>query len=136
MVPAGKTYGEGYDPLEVREAIRDHLPMPDGMALIAFFFEEVRRLNSGFPNLLRKRPAKGEGPQEAGGDSVPDRPGPESFADRWGWIENPAQVAEVQRLSWDAVLMKPALEYLNTMAFLRDRREWEKEEIDKWKKTH
>ena len=42
----------------------------------------------------------------------------------------------MQRLSWDAVLMKPALEYLNTMAFLRDRREWEKEEIDKWKKTH
>lgn len=46
------------------------------------------------------------------------------------------QVAEVQRITWDAVLEKPALEFLNTMAFLRDRREWEKAEIDKWKKTH
>ena len=44
MVPAGKTYGEGYDPLEVREAIRDHLPMPDGMALIAFFLRKYAAL--------------------------------------------------------------------------------------------
>lgn len=46
------------------------------------------------------------------------------------------QVAEVQRLTWDQVLGKPALEFLNTMAFLRDRREWQKAELDKWKKTH
>lgn len=45
-------------------------------------------------------------------------------------------MAEVQRITWDAVLMKPALEFLNTMSYLRDKGEWEKAELDKWKKTH
>lgn len=37
LVPAGCKYGEGYDTAEVRNAIAGSLPMPDGMALIAFF---------------------------------------------------------------------------------------------------
>ena len=44
MVPEGRTYGEGYDPLEVRTAIADLLPMPDGMALIAFFLKQYAAL--------------------------------------------------------------------------------------------
>lgn len=44
MVPDGKTYGEGYDPLEVRATIADRLPMPDGMALIAFFLKQYAAL--------------------------------------------------------------------------------------------
>lgn len=47
-----------------------------------------------------------------------------------------SQVAAAQGVSWDDVLMKPALELLNTMAFLRDRREWEKAGIESWKKKH
>jgi len=34
------------------------------------------------------------------------------------------------------VLAKTALELLNTMAYLRDRAEWEKAELEKWKKMH
>jgi hypothetical protein len=44
MVPEGRTYAEGYDPLEVRAAIADRLPMPDGMALIAFFLKQYAGL--------------------------------------------------------------------------------------------
>ena len=40
LVPKGRAYGEGYDTAEVRQAIADHLPMPDGMALIAFFLRQ------------------------------------------------------------------------------------------------
>lgn len=40
LVPKGKAYGEGYDTADVRQAIADHLPMPDGMALIAFFLRQ------------------------------------------------------------------------------------------------
>ena len=85
---------------------------------------------------LRKRPAPGEGQGNKGQDTIENRRGPDTFESRWGWIENVSQVAEVQGLTWDQVLGKPALEFLNTMAFLRDRREWEKAELDKWKKTH
>lgn len=44
LVPVGKVYGEGYDPAEVREAIRGGLPMPDGMALLAFFLRQYANL--------------------------------------------------------------------------------------------
>lgn len=45
-------------------------------------------------------------------------------------------MAKAQGVSWDCILEKPALEFLNTMAYLRDRYEWQKEEMDKWKRTH
>ena len=46
MVPEGRTYGDGYDPLEVRDVIASTLPMPDGMALIAFFLNKYAALIS------------------------------------------------------------------------------------------
>ena len=46
MVPEGRTYGDGYDPLEVRDVIAGTLPMPDGMALIAFFLNRYAALIS------------------------------------------------------------------------------------------
>ena len=45
-------------------------------------------------------------------------------------------MAQAQGISWDAVLGKTALEFLNTMAYLRDRAEWQKEEMERWKRTH
>lgn len=63
MVPAGKTYANGYDPLEVRTAIADHLPMPDGMALIAFFLKQyaalIRASLTYSENALRRVKDKG-----------------------------------------------------------------------------
>lgn len=46
MVPEGRKYGDGYDPLEVRDVIAGTLPMPDGMALIAFFLNRYAALIS------------------------------------------------------------------------------------------
>ena len=63
MVPQGRTYAEGYDPLEVRVAITDHLPMPDGMALIAFFLRQyaglIRASLTYSENALRRVKDKG-----------------------------------------------------------------------------
>ena len=63
MVPQGRTYAEGYDPLEVRAAIADCLPMPDGMALIAFFLKQyavlIRASLTYSENALRRVKDKG-----------------------------------------------------------------------------
>lgn len=63
MVPEGRTYAEGYDPLEVRAAIADRLPMPDGMALIAFFLKQyavlIRASLTYSENALRRVKDKG-----------------------------------------------------------------------------
>lgn len=37
LVPEGRRYGEGYDPLEVQAAIRGLMNVPDGLSLHAFF---------------------------------------------------------------------------------------------------
>lgn len=44
--------------------------------------------------------------------------------------------AETQRTSWDAVWDKPALEFLNTLAYRRDLDAKRKEDIERFKKTH
>ena len=46
------------------------------------------------------------------------------------------QVAEVQGLTWDQVLGKPALEFLNILAYRKDKTEWEKAALEQWKRTH
>lgn len=40
------------------------------------------------------------------------------------------------RCSWDDVWNKPALEFLNVLAYRRDKDEAEREAIDKWKRKH
>ena len=61
MVPQGRTYAEGDDPLEV--TIADYLPMPDGMALIAFFLRQyaglIRASLTYSENALRRVKDKG-----------------------------------------------------------------------------
>ena len=40
------------------------------------------------------------------------------------------------RCSWDEVWAMPAVEFLNVLAYRKDKAEWEKEALDRWKKTH
>lgn len=40
------------------------------------------------------------------------------------------------RCSWDEVWRKPAIEFLNALAYRRDKLEWEKEAMERWKRTH
>ena len=38
--------------------------------------------------------------------------------------------------SWDAALEKPALEFLNVLAYIKDKTAWEEAEREKWQKLH
>lgn len=40
------------------------------------------------------------------------------------------------RCSWDEVWSMPAVEFLNVLAYRKDKTEWEKESLDRWKRTH
>ena len=44
LVPAGHDYCDGYDPSEVRAAIREHMNTEDAVSLYSFFFERLLRL--------------------------------------------------------------------------------------------
>ena len=67
MVPAGHKYCDGYDPGEVRAAIREHMNTTDAVSLYSFFFERLLRLmrrlaTSSKKALLRLPKRKETGP--------------------------------------------------------------------------
>lgn len=58
MVPKGRTYCDGYDPVDVQAAIRDHLRADDAVALSAFFLSRwtnwSRRILASSRRIARK----------------------------------------------------------------------------------
>lgn len=43
LVPKGMKYNDGYDILEVQQAIRDFMPVPAALGLLAFFLKRLHR---------------------------------------------------------------------------------------------
>ena len=65
-----------------------------------------------------------------------DRQAREDFAERWGWIANVDAVSETCRCSWDEVWQMSALEFLNILAYRKDKMEKEKAELEQWRQRH
>lgn len=40
------------------------------------------------------------------------------------------------RCSWDAVWEMPAIQFLNALAYRKDKAAWEKAEMERWKRSH
>ena len=45
-------------------------------------------------------------------------------------------VSELRRETWDAVLRYTAAEFLNKLAYRKDKEEQRKRDIEKWQRTH
>ena len=45
-------------------------------------------------------------------------------------------VADMIHKSWDEVWQMNVVEFLNTICYIRDKNEYEKEQIEKWQRTH
>jgi hypothetical protein len=104
-----------------------------------FFYNDLCRRIDWFTYRIADRGIKicGVKPGEAGGDNGEDPEGPkDAFTDRWGWIGAIDGAAETQRCSWDAMLDKPAVEFLNTLAYRADKAAKERADVEKWKRTH
>ena len=140
LVPEGCRYCDGYDPVAVQDAIRDCLPVADAEALSAFFFAEIHEINRQYPGLFPPRPEGDDGAEEVqdGGDEGAAGDGGEDtgFTDRWGWVAHIDEVAEVTRQGWPAVYAMPVMEFLNIVCYCRDKAEFRRQEIDRWKRTH
>ena len=58
------------------------------------------------------------------------------FEERWGWISCVDAVSETCRCSWDDVWQMSAIEFLNILAYRKDKIAKEKEDLEKWKRSH
>lgn len=92
-------------------------------------------MSSGFPHLFGEGDQGSEGPEdEEGAEGAAEGGG--GFVEKWGWIANVDLVAETMRRSWDEVLAGTAVEFLNVICYARDKARHERDELDKWKRTH
>lgn len=71
--------------------------------------------------------------QESAGDNQGSA---DTFNEKWGWTAAVDVVSETYRCSWDDVYQMPVLQFLNILAYRKDKIAHEKAEIDRWKRTH
>jgi hypothetical protein len=95
----------------------------------------VGAINSGYPNLFDAGGETYKGPGDEEGEDEGD-PAPSGFADRWGWVAHVDGVSETMRQSWNDTFRMPALEFLNVIAYRKDKAEEERRQIERWKKQH
>jgi hypothetical protein len=84
----------------------------------AFFLSTIQRINRNYHNLLN-------GEQEAGGESSP-------FMARWGWVFSTKQVADFNNITVNDAYDLRVIEYLNTLAYLKDYNKHKDNEYKKW----
>ena len=88
------------------------------------------RINKAYPNLFGT-PTEEAGTEDEGGEYEGS-----TFEKQWGWLANVDEVSETLRVSWDTVLEKPAIEFLNVLSYRRDKAAFEADKIKQWQKTH
>ena len=84
----------------------------------AFFLSTIQRINKQYHNLLNSE-------QGAGGEGSP-------FMERWGWVHSTKQVADFQNITVNQAFELKVIEYLNTLAYLKDYNKYKDNEYKKW----
>jgi hypothetical protein len=84
----------------------------------AFFLSIIQRINKQYNNLLNDESAAST---EGSG-----------FMARWGWVYSTKQVADFQNISVNAAYDLAVVEYLNTLAYLKDYNKDKDQQYKKW----
>lgn len=94
-----------------------------------FFFETYKRLNKSYRGLFGQasfeREESDEG--EVKGDS-------KTFAEKWGWVYNAELIARFERVKLDDAWNINIIQALNSLAYLKDKKANENEQIEKMRK--
>jgi len=86
--------------------------------LYAFFLSIIQRINKQYNNLLNAESgSSGEG---------------SGFMERWGWVFSTKQVADFQNITVNAAYDLRVIEYLNTLAYLKDYNKDKEAQYKKW----
>lgn len=79
-----------------------------------------------------------------GGRADPDEDGAKGdaggfeqyFGERWGWFVSGAQVAELERIPLQQAYALPVIHFLNDLAFLKDRVQYDEIKMEQWRVKH
>ena len=100
-----------------------------------FFYDEVKAFNKSYAGLFgigdedtdEKDKEQGSEDEDEGG--ADEDSGAAGFFGKWNWFYSTDIVSDTLRISWDEVLQKSIVEYLNILAYRKDRNNWEKNSI-------
>ena len=108
---------------------------------IVFFSGVVKEINDRYPQLFGKNDEEGteEGKGQDSKDSNTEKDGGSQgdyFTSKWGWLRTVDIVCEITRTSlWD-VYKLPIMVTLNLYCYHIDKSNFEKSQIDDWKRKH
>ena len=99
-----------------------------------FFSNEVNTFNKSYAGLFGLNDKDKDEKSKQGDETEDEGSGGEDtavegFFQRWSWWHNVDAVSETLRISWDEVLAKSVVEFLNILAYRKDKHNWEKESI-------
>lgn len=106
-----------------------------------FFSTAVSEFNKAYSGLFglddedsdEKDKGRGDEDEDEGGSG--EDSGVEGFFARWSWFYNVDVVSETLRISWDEVLQKSIVEFLNVLSYRKDKSNWERDSIKKLSKV-
>ena len=136
FIPKGKDYGKDYDIMEVAKKIRYNVSIGLAMDVCFFFSNEINSFNQLYAGLLGikhkdKDEESGQGDEGEVEDSGDEDSATEGFFQRWSWFYSIDAVSETLRISWDEVLQKSVVEFLNILSYRKDKNNWQKESFKK-----
>lgn len=94
-----------------------------------FFFETYKRLNKSYRGLFGSQIDKGQESDE--GEIKRDF---KTFGEKWGWVYNAELIADFERITLDDVFNLKIIRCLNSLAYLKEKKANEKEQIEKMRK--
>lgn len=96
-----------------------------------FFLETYKRLNKSYRSLFNQTDIEGE----EGNEAEVER-NTETFEARWGWVYNAELIKEFEGIPLDKVWKLPIIQALNDLAYIKDKKRNEQEQIERMNKKN
>ena len=103
---------------------------------------QIAEINRQYANLFGLDGEEDEQEGEEQGDSGENDGGPtevtysQRFSERWGWIALIDKASEIERVSWDEMINKNVIEFLNVCSYAHDKAELERQQQKEWELKH
>lgn len=96
----------------------------------------MRKFNQGYSSLFNQEveedDEEGEGQEDKSG--VPESNN--GFGAKWAWVSMIANVSDVTKETWANVLKMDVYSFFNITCYIIDKRQYEKQQIEEWRKKH
>lgn len=96
----------------------------------------VSEFNEGYPNLFNQESKEDEEEDEESDGDTEDGGSDSEFGKRWCWIALIDKVSDTTKEKWSDVFEMNIRTFLNIVCYTNDKAEYDKQQLEKWKRSH